>query len=94
MKQPSVKNLIIQYLQEKRSPQYKGHIQDHIRIRTDSHSLADTVGRRCRELVNEERIEKVLDSQGNTMYKLKVKVLNPTTPVKVENEVIQVPSLF
>jgi hypothetical protein len=93
-KHPSVKNLIIQYLQEKRTPQYKGHIEDHIRLRASNHNLTETTGRRCRDLVKEGRIEKLEDDAGNTMYKLKVQIVNPTTPIKVDKEVIQVASLF
>lgn len=48
---------------------HKGTLEDLVRASSDK-PMGDTTARRLRELVNDRKIVKLTDLDGNTMYKL------------------------
>lgn len=60
MKQPLIKNMIMQYLEEKKDWVFGGVIEDHIGLSVGS--KASNVSRRCRELVREGKLDRQIVS--------------------------------
>ena len=90
----SIKGLILAYLKEKDSWIFGGTIEDYIRAKEGA--KASNASRRCRELADEGLIERQIVSieiEGKTRRVVQYRV-KPTTPVKVEGQVVKVPSMF
>lgn len=63
----TVKKLILSHLSHGRAD-YKGNIEDF--LRKEYGTLADCTSRRLRELVNEGKLTREMDTKGLTMYRL------------------------
>ena len=69
---------------------HKGIIEEEVR-KLDG-SMGDTCSRRLRELVNEGKLIKTKDSEGNTMYKVCLPVRVPESDLIHQNKLFATPA--